>query len=394
MYKSLLVLIGLVLCIGSLQAQQSSLDQLLQSIAANNKTLVAYRSHIDGESWQYKSKNKLPDPQASAYYLPFGEHNTGDYTEFEISQQFEFPTVYAARDNWIDEQEKRLEYEYQKLRQAVLLKAQKLGLELIYLQKQRQLVQERVNQSKKVNDQIQTLFDKGQTGILDRNKARIIWLDQQFALEELDTRENSIKQELQSLNGGNEVNLQMSTYPNTIEIPVSDSLWNERLNRDAQIALLEQQKKVAQQKLKVERNLLLPDITAGYNYQGVSGSNYSGFYGGISIPLWSGRSNVKVAKAQVDYYDQYQSELMTSFKGTFISQIQRYQMLLNKFREYERAMNGLNSEMLLQKSYELGEISFMDYYREVSFYREAENRMLEIEKEIQQLRAELLKHQL
>lgn len=394
MYKSIFVLLGLTLCVGSLQAQQSSLDGLLQIIEANNQKLAAFRSYRESQSWQYKSENKLPDPRVFGFYLPFGEHNTGDYSEYQISQEFEFPTVYAARGRWIDEQEKRLEREYQKLRQEILLNAKKLGLELVYIHKQRDLVEERVTQSKKVYNQVETLFEKGQAGILDRNKAKLAWLDQQFELEELDTREMNVMQELQALNGGNKVDLVLTTYPNTIEIPALDSLWNERLNQDAQIALLEQEQQVAEQRLKVERNQLLPDISAGYNYQGVAGSNYSGFYGGISIPLWSGRSKVKMAEAEINYFDKHMSEVITTLKSGFTSRVQRYRLLIKKFREYQETLEGINSEMLLQKSYELGEISFMDYYREVSFYRQAENRMLEIEKELQQLRAELFKHQL
>mgnify|MGYP005840919337 CR=1 FL=1 len=394
MYKSFIVLLGLVFFVGSLHAQQSSLDELLQSVEVNNKSLAAYRIYMASETFQFKSQNKLPDPQASAFYLPFGKHNTGDYSEFQVSQRVEFPTVYTARGNWIDEQQKSMELEYEKLKQDILLKAKKLAIEWVYLQKQRKLVQGRITQSKKVYDQVQTLFDKGQTGILDLNKAKIFWLDRQFALEELDTREMNVLQELQSLNGGNKVTFQLNVYPNDIDIPTPDSLWNERLYMDAQISLLEQEKQVAQQRLKVERNKLLPDITAGYNYQGVAGSNFSGFYGGISIPLWSGRSKIKMAKAQINYHDQHQSDVITSLKSDFNAQVQQYQLLINKFKEYRKAMGELNSEVLLQKSYELGEISFMDYYREVSFYRKAENRMLEIEKKLKQLRAELFKHQL
>lgn len=389
-----MVLSGLALWLNSAPAQPSTIEGLLQTVAANNKSLAAYQSYMEGETLRYKSENQLPDPQASAYYLPFGGNGTGDYREFEISQRAEFPTVYAARRDWIDEQQKRLAYAYQELKQDILLSAKKLGLEWIYLQKQRRLVRERVTQSKKMYDQVQTLFDKGQTGILDWNKAKIVWLDQQFALEELDTRETNVKLELQSLNGGKEIILRLDTYPDAIEIPAPDSLWKERMKQDAQIALLEQEKQVARQGLIVERKQLLPDLTAGFNYQGIAGGNYSGFYGGISFPLWSGRNQVKLAEARVNYQDQHQSDVITALKSEYTSRINHFQLLLDKFREYQQAMDGLNSEVLLEKSYELGEISFLDYYREVSFYREAENRMLEIEKELRQLRAELFKHQL
>lgn len=394
MYKPFLVLPGLVLCISFVQAQQSSIDALLQTVKSNNQSLSAYRSYMEGETLQFELENKLPGLQAFAYYLPFGRNSTGNYNEFEIFQRVEFPTVYMARADWINNQQERLEYAYQKLEQEILLKAKKLGLELIYMQKLQALVEERVTQYEKVYEQVQTLFDQGQTGVLELNKAKIVWLDQQFALEELKTERRQIEQELQGLNGGREITFQLDAYPNTIKLPSVDSLWNQRLKQDAEIVLLEKKKQVAQQRLKVARNQLLPDITGGYNYQGVAGSNYSGIYGGIRIPLWRGKNKVKMAEVQVDYYDQHQSEVITSLKSKYLSRIQRYQFLLNKFRKYKKALEGLNSETLLQKSYELGEISFLDYYREITFYRDAENRMLEIEKNLQQLRAELFKHQL
>lgn len=394
MYKTFVVLLWLVISLCNLQAQQSSVEELLQTIESNNNKLAAFRSYIEGESWRFKAQNKLPDPQANAFYLPFGEHNSGDYSEFQISQRFEFPTVYAARGNWIDEKKEGLEQEYQKLKQDILLKAEKLILEFIYLQKQRRLVEQRVGQSKKMYDRVESLFEKEQIGILDKNKARIVWLDQQFALEELETQKMNVTQELQALNGGNEINPGLSFYPYSIEIPAQDSLWIEFLNQDAQIELLEQKTRVARQRLRVEQNQLLPNITAGYNYQGVAGNNYSGFYGGISIPLWSGHSKVKVAKAQIDYHEQHKKDVITSLKSKFSLRIQRYQLLLKKYREYQLAMDELNSKMLIQKSYERGEISFTEYFSEVAFYHQAENRMLEIEKELQQLRAELFKYQL
>ncbi|PHR42483.1 MAG: transporter [Fluviicola sp.] len=394
MHLSFYILLGLLLFINSVQAQQSSMDELLQTVEANNKSLKAHRSYMESENLQYNSENKLPDLQISAFYLPFGDHNTTDYSEFQVSQRIEFPTVYAARNNWMDGQSKRLEYEYQKLKQDILLEAKKLGLGLIFLNKQRELVQERILKSKKVYDQIQTLFEKGKSSILNLNKAKIIWLDQQFALEELDNREAAIRQKLKALNGGDELTFQLHSYPSTIGVTSTDSLWNTRLKEDPQIALLEQEKQVAQQRLKVERNQLLPDITVGYNYQGIAGSNYSGIYGGISIPLWSGRNKVKVARARINYNEHLQSAKIISLKNEYSSEVQRYELLLRKFNQYTASMDGLNSEELLQKSYELGEISFMTYYAEISFYRDAENRMLEIEKELQQLKADLFKYQL
>jgi|TARA_B110000914_G_scaffold192849_1_gene180146 hypothetical protein len=57
-------------------------------------------------------------------------------------------------------------------------------------------------------------------------------------------------------------------------------------------------------------------------------------------------------------------------------------------------MGNLNSEQLPFIANMLGEYSFMDYYLELQFYRNASDKMLQMEKQLQLLQTELLKHQL
>lgn len=394
MYKLFLVLIGLVCFWANSLAQPANLEELLQTIENNNASLASYRAYMKGEAYQYDLKNKLPDPQVSAYYLPFGEHAPGDYSEFEIAQRLELPSVYAARNDWIEAHKQRLDLNYRKLRQEVLLEAKQLGLDWIHLQKQGQLIRERVSQAEKVYQQMQTLFEKGQAGILDLNKAKITWLDQQFALEELASEESILQSELQALNGGRKLSAQLSAYPVSIISIDEDSLWEERTRQDAKLTLLQQEIKVAEEGLALERKKKLPEFTAGYNYQGVRGNNYWGLYGGLSLPLWRGKHQVELAETRLDYAGQRKMVTLHKLKGEFAKSLERYGLLNQKYIQYRQAMSGLNSAELLLKSYELGEISFMDYYREISFYRETENRMLEMERELQGLGATLLQHRL
>ena len=68
---------------------------------------------------------------------------------------------------------------------------------------------------------------------------------------------------------------------------------------DPELKILLDQEKVAKQQIKLSKNKSLPNLTAGYNYQGVSGSTYSGIYGGVSslygvaeIPLRQQKQNM------------------------------------------------------------------------------------------------------
>jgi outer membrane protein TolC len=370
------------------------MDGILKQISQNNRQLKAYQSYMASQNLGNMSENNLQDPEISVFYLPFGEHQTGDYTEYQVSQQFEFPTVYGARSKRIEKQKELLELEYETLRQEVLLNAKKQLLELQAFQKRKDLEQKRVEQAKQVYDQIQRLFDAEQIGILELNKAKVAWLQEQFELDQLNIQVNNTLMELQKLNGGNPVQEEQILFFDDSEVADLQTLWKEKLSADAEIKMLTARESVAEQAVKLEKNKLLPDLTVGYNYQGVNSSNYSGFLGGLSIPLWNSKNKVKAAKANLEFTQANTgvetAELYTRFQENY----QQYQLLKKKYEEYQETFEDLNSEELLFKAYELGEFSFLDYYREVEFYRQAYNNMLEMEKELLQLKAELLKHQL
>ena len=384
---------GFLISIGSF-AQDVGMNDVLKEISQNNKQLQAYQSFIRSKNLGNKTENNLPDPQASAYYLPFGEHEKEDYYEYQISQRFEFPTVYAARSERIEKQKKLLELEYNAMRQEVLLQAKKELLELQILQQREELEQQRLEQAQQVYKQIRRLFDAEQIGILELNKAKVAWLQQQFELGQIEIQIKNTLMELQKLNGGNSVQADEILLIEDAEVAEMQVLWNEKLSADAEVQMLTALEAVAEQQVKLEKNKVLPDLTVGYNYQGVNSSNYSGFLGGLSIPLWNSRNKVKAAKAQLEYIQADAGAETAQFYNRFQENYRQYQLIKQKYEEYRETFKNLNSEELLFKAYELGEFSFLDYYREVEFYRQAHNKMLEMQKELFQLKAQLLKHQL
>src|SRR5680860_832795 len=152
MYKNLVSALCGCLCFVGGFAQTDTTGELLNGIARNNSELKAYRAFIESRQLENKSGNNLPDPQLSAFYLPYGDNSGAEYTEYQISQSFEFPTVYAARGKWNDLQGQELETEYAKLRQEVLLRANKLLTDVSILQKQKGLERTRREQSEQVYD--------------------------------------------------------------------------------------------------------------------------------------------------------------------------------------------------------------------------------------------------
>jgi cobalt-zinc-cadmium efflux system outer membrane protein len=375
-------------------SQTATTEELLNQIEQNNTELKGYQSFIESLQLQNKSTNNLPDPQLSGYYLPFGENTTDAYTEYQIAQSFEFPTVYAARGKWNDLKSQQLQTTYAKKRQEVLLNAKELLLEFTFLQKKKAIETERKVQSKQIFDQIQELFKKEQLGILDLNKAKIAWIQEQFVVENIESEIQILLSKLKILNGDKPLDgLSTETITST-EIATLENLWQEKLSSDPSLQELNANEKASLQKVTLEKSKVLPDLALGYNYQGVNGNNYSGFYGGLSIPLWSSKSKVKAAQANYEFQQSNTQVITTSLYAQFQETYNRYELMLEKHNEYQTTMGNLNSEQLLFKAYILGEYSFMDYYVELQFYRNASDKMLQMEKELQLLQAQLLKHQL
>jgi outer membrane protein TolC len=301
MYKKIVfAFCGCLISLGAI-AQNKEIEKVLQQVEQNNKELQAFASLIESKKLELKSSNNLPDPQLGAYYLPWGEHNTGDYSEFQISQSFEFPTVYSSRNKLIKNQQTQLELEFASKRQAILLSAKEYCLELIYLEKKETLEQKRVQQSKKVFNQLKELYKKEEVGILDFNKAKVAWMQEQFKVSKIEVEKKNVRLLLKNLNGENPIDFTAENYTTRISIEPIDSVWCKKKKLDPNINLLQKEEELALQNVKLNKQKSLPNLTAGFNYQGVASSNYSGIYGGISIPLWSNKNKVKAAKASYNF---------------------------------------------------------------------------------------------
>lgn len=375
-------------------AQEKQWNEVLGQIRQNNQKIQAFEEYVNARKLDLLSTNNLPDPQLSGFYLPFGEHDTPDYTEFQLSQSFEFPTVYSRRSDLIDLQINQLGLEYEQLQQQTLLQAKDLIQQFIYLQQLKQVEEKRMEQALKVYRQTNDLYDSEQIGILELNKSKIAWMDDQFRLEEIANQMNRLLQKLEFLNGGHKVNLSGLSYNLELAIMPFDSLWQEKLTSDPVIKSFQLEDNISAARLNLAQSQSLPELTIGFNQQGIPGAVYSGAYGGLAIPLWSNRHKVKSARAQQNFQQintlSKTNEIFSSVKNAY----DKYQLLLRKYTEYVSVLKSLQNEELLWDAYRLGEISFIDYYQELTFYREAYNKMLQLELQLHQQKAELLKHQL
>lgn len=394
LYKYTLLIGAFLVAVGTAAQTDSKIKIGLEEIQSNHIELKAFASDIEHQVLGLKSENQLKGPELSAYYMPFGDHSGGDYSEFEISQSLDFPTLYAARNRLIQESQTGLELQFQSKRQAVLLSAQQHFLELINLNQRIRLEEERTQHAKAVLDQIQKSFEAEQVGILTLQKAKVLWMQERFKVDQLLEEKEGILTNLKHLNGGKDLQIELPSQMGTREKTSLETLWNAKLSKDPDLLLLDQNEKIALRQLEISQKNNLPGLTLGFNGQGIRGQYYSGIYGGLSIPVWSNKHQVKSAQANLTFQElNHHAGLNLEF-GHYKKKHDHYLLLLNKFTAYETVLGSLESESLLYQAYELGQISFLEYYMELNFYREAVDTYMALELELNLLFWELIKHEL
>jgi hypothetical protein len=136
----------------------------------------------------------------------------------------------------------------------------------------------------------------------------------------------------------------------------------------------------------------LPKIEVRYHYQGILGQDYSGFHSGITLPLWEKKNTVRWSKALSSHAElnlqSYQSELYTELKNMYDQCLNLQQTVT----EYKKLLEQANQETLLTKAMTTGYINSIEYFMEISFYRNAKKRYLEMEAEYQKIIANLLRY--
>jgi outer membrane protein TolC len=389
------LLVGLLFILPAGKAQKAdSIQNVLDRIGSNNKTLRALRERNASKLHELRSQNRPPDPRVSAYYLPWNEQSDVDYSEFELSQSFAFPTVYALEKERIALKEKQREQEYRKVRQKILLQAEELCFALIHVRKRLELVEERKKEAQKLFEHVKARYDSGGTSVLAYNKAKLARTERSFRFRELEEREDRLLLELESLNGGKQLQVDLGKEPASLDLPPLDTLWQERRAEDPELLALMKAEEAARKRRTLTKHRSLPRPTIGMNTQGVPGNRFTGVYGGISIPLWGRQEKKKMAEAKLEFRTRERKAVMTEKERRFRKHYWRYRLLKEKYNGYKKTLQGADSRKLLLQAYESGEIPYKEYYRELRFYQRAKDRLLEMEKKLHQVRARLLKHRL
>jgi outer membrane protein TolC len=382
--------VGLFLA-GSLQAQ--NIADVLQSIERNNKELQAQLQLTEAAKMEVQTQNSLSDPTID--YSPFFAKGVDGVasSELVVSQEFDFPTLYAARRQSGKLQQEVLDRQQQAVRRSILLDAKNLCLDLIRLNQEKALLDAR----KKNADELLTLFEKrlqeGDAGILEVNKIKMERMNVQTEVTQNNAAHRTALQSLLAMNGNLPLEFTADTYPQIEKISDYNALYDEIMLTDADLLASDAAARAAAKEVSVNKQNWLPKLSVGYRRNTSLDEKSNGFLIGGSIPLFSNRKKVKIARAQEVGARLQLDNARLQAEATVQSRYNEVLQLQEAMKAYDVPLMHETLDMLKQ-AVMAGQLSIIEYYVEVDGVFRNLQAYIQIENQYQKLMADIYKNRL
>jgi hypothetical protein len=155
---------------------------------------------------------------------------------------------------------------------------------------------------------------------------------------------------------------------------------------------LKQEVVISQKQVDLSTASSLPKMQGGYMSEKVVGMQYQGVSFGISVPLWQDKNTIKYAKAKTLAVQSAEADTKIRFYNDLTGLHAKATSLQNSINDYRKSLRMINSEVLLKKSFDKGQLSVSEYFLELSFYYESAYKLLELERDLNKTIAELYKY--
>ncbi|MEG1794779.1 MAG: TolC family protein [Rikenellaceae bacterium] len=368
---------------------QDNLKTVLESIEENNTTLKAMREGVKAQKLENRTGIFLPSPEFEFNYLWGSPTIIGNRNDIGVKQTLDIPTIAGMKSRVANGQNELVELQYKADCINILLQAQQYCIDLIYNNALLRELSLREEYANKIEVLYGDRLNSGDANMLEYNKIKLNLLSLKGEISRVDVERTALLSELKRLNGGVEVSLGDYQY-HEITIPNNFDDWFASVaDKSPVLGYVKQEVEVSKKQVTLSKGYGLPTLSAGYMREKVVGQEYQGVSFGISIPLWENTNRVKQAKAALLAAESRAEDSRLQFYGQLENLYHKTCGLKTIALGYRSALKDVNSDTLLKKALEAGEISLLEYMMEIGLYYDTVNSALEAERDFQKSFAEL-----
>lgn len=390
-----LYILGLML-LGTLTTRaQSSIDQVLRNIETNNKSLQANTKMTDAQKLEAQTGKFLANPSVEWEQMWGNRNNPGSEYTLTVKQSLDFPTTYSNKNKLANLKANTIGFQSAAYRQQLLLNAKQTCIEIIYLRKQKSLLDERLANAETMFALYKKRFESGDANQLELNKIQLELLNAQNQSRLNKAALTAAEEQLRNLNGGNPITFDATDYPAGEELINFDQLQAAFMDADPNLKSLTGNQEIANREVKLSRSLTLPKFDVGYKRNAASDHVASnGFMVGVSIPLFENKNTVKKTKAQAEFATASLEDNRLNLKTNLQQLYQQAEALQISRADYAKVLEQQRNIELLNKALNAGQLSVIDYFTELSTIYDSHQSYLDVEKEYHSILAQLYQYKL
>ncbi len=344
---------------------------------------------MEANKLEHREQNYLQNPEIEFGYLWGNPSSIGNRKDLSIMQSFDFPTAYKQRSDIrkMKDNQANANYLYQKNR--ILFEAKTICYNLVYLNGLIDIFKEKMEDAEQIFSLYQKREQEGGASVLDLNKVKLSYFNSKQEYENLIVERRKALAELTALNGGHKIEFSEKIFSPIEEFLDFEEWFARAKEANPNLSILDEEKNLRKRDVQLKRSMSLPKFHTGYVSETVVGEDFKGFSVGVTIPLWENRKSVKQAKIRSLVVEEIAVEQETTWEIEWKSNYEKAVDLKNRVEEYNLIFEGINSQELLGKALELGEISLIEYFFEINFYYDSLERKLQQEHSLNLVIAEL-----
>ena len=388
-----IIIISCLLSVLSLQAQ-NDIETILQSIENANRELQAQRDLIQSQKLEAKTGNYLANPSIEYERLWGNRSELGKTGELTVSQPFDFPTVYSNRSQIAKLKISQYDHVGADFRQNLLLRAKEVCIELIYLRRQKDFLDERLANAQKLSAIYKQKLSTGDANMLEMNKIELELVNTRTEAGLNEAAITSKLQELANLNGGSPIDFTLQDYPGKPLPDNPEQIIANYIENNPRLKSYESEREVADKEIALSKAQTLPKFELGYKGDFGVGERFNGILVGMSIPMFENKNTIKRAKAQAKFTET-QVQSATLNLQTEAEQLYKQAQILNEsLQNLSKIIQQSGNTELLDKALESGQISLTDYFVELIPRYQSRQTQLQVERDYHLTLARLYRFEL
>ena len=349
---------------------QENAGTVLSQIEKNNTALQALRKRTEADQYGYKAERALNAPEVGFDYLWSSPADVGTRKDISVTQSIDVAALAGARGKLAGSRTELSAIQYNIERQKILLEAKQLYIRIVYCNAVNAELSSRIARSEQIEAAYRDMQARGETDMIEVNKAHLAYLSQKNALSRNLVERESLLSELQGLNGGEPVEVNASVISTDEVLPADFGAWYAEASQQIpELAYMKKNVDVNAAEARTAKMANYPSLTAGYMAELVKGSNFRGLTLGLSIPIWSVRSKVRQANASCEAAKLEERDAMTKTYNSFKALYDRAKGLQEISTELSSSLAVSTEAMALtEHKLKAGDISLIDNIMELSLY--------------------------